>query len=418
MVVSKSLLNALSTETPKEFYGGTHRLIAPTETLNRLSPLTKEMGITRMANVTGLDWIGIPVVMVCRPNSRSLAVSQGKGLTLEEAQASGLMEAIELFHAEQVMLPLKLGSYEDLCQHHALVDCNDLPMTQSTGFKTHLPLLWVEGYDLVSEQPMWVPLDVVSTDATCPVFPASQVLLSTSNGLASGNHLAEAMSHGVSEVIERDAMSLWYLYTEGKRQATRIDVTTIDDVRCQDLLARFSAAGIEAMIWDTSSDVGVPVFMCLIHENSGSLRTRYSAQGMGCHPCREIALLRAMTEAAQSRLTLISGSRDDMFRYEYDWDHIQAADLDSYRTLTPSQGLLRNFQSVPSFEADSFQQDVSWQLRQLITVGIKHVVVVDLTQSRYNIPVVRVVIPGLEGPSKVRNRRLGQRAQALMAQSA
>jgi YcaO-like protein with predicted kinase domain len=417
MAVSKYLLNALSQETHKEFYGGTHRLISPTETLNRLSPLTKEMGITRMANVTGLDWIGIPVVMVCRPNSRSLAVSQGKGLTLNEAQASGLMESIEFFHAEQIMLPLKLGSYENLDQGHTLVDVNSLPMTQSTSFNTHLPLLWVEGYDLISEQPTWVPLNVVSMDATCPLFPASQVFLSTSNGLASGNHLSEAISHGISEIIERDAMSLWYLYTEKKRQLTRIDLSTIDDVRCKGILAQFSAAGIEAMIWDTTSDIGVPVFMCLIHENSGRMRTRYSAQGMGCHPCREIALLRAMTEAAQSRLTLISGSRDDMFRREYEWDHLQTSDIDSYRTLTPNRGSLRDFRSVPSFEANSFQQDVSWQLRQLITIGIEQVVAVDLTKSRYNIPVVRVVIPGLEGPSKVRNHRFGQRAQALLAQS-
>lgn len=60
------------------------------------------MGITRVADVTGLDRIGIPVVMVCRPNARSLAVSQGKGIDIEAATVSGLMESVELYHAEHI----------------------------------------------------------------------------------------------------------------------------------------------------------------------------------------------------------------------------------------------------------------------------------------------------------------------------
>ncbi|MHC4093368.1 MAG: YcaO-like family protein, partial [Planctomycetota bacterium] len=68
---------------------GTHRTVSPAETLARLTPLLPQMGITRVANITGLDFIGIPVVMVCRPNSRSIAVAQGKGLELVAAKVSG-----------------------------------------------------------------------------------------------------------------------------------------------------------------------------------------------------------------------------------------------------------------------------------------------------------------------------------------
>ena len=81
---------------PKAFRRGTHRAVAPAETVARVRPFLAAMGITRVANVTGLDHVGIPVVMVCRPNSWSLAVSQGEGLDLAAAEASGLMEAIEL----------------------------------------------------------------------------------------------------------------------------------------------------------------------------------------------------------------------------------------------------------------------------------------------------------------------------------
>lgn len=79
---------------------GTHRTISPSETLARMKPYLAPMGITRVANVTGLDTIGIPVFMACRPNSRSLAVSQGKGLDLDAARASAVMESVEGYRAE------------------------------------------------------------------------------------------------------------------------------------------------------------------------------------------------------------------------------------------------------------------------------------------------------------------------------
>ncbi len=82
---------------PQPLGSGAPRRCPPRKTLARLTPFFSAMGITRVANVTGLDNIGIPVVMVCRPNSRGLAVSQGKGLDLDSAKVSGLMEAAELF---------------------------------------------------------------------------------------------------------------------------------------------------------------------------------------------------------------------------------------------------------------------------------------------------------------------------------
>lgn len=87
------------------------RLVSAEETLARVKPLFPLFGITRVANVTGLDTIGIPVVMVNRPNSRGLAVSQGKGVTLAAAKASAVMESIESWHAERAShLSLRIGS--------------------------------------------------------------------------------------------------------------------------------------------------------------------------------------------------------------------------------------------------------------------------------------------------------------------
>ena len=62
----------------------------PEATLARVLKLAPALGITRLSTVTGLDRLGVPVAVACRPNSRSLAVFQGKGLTLGRGEGLGL----------------------------------------------------------------------------------------------------------------------------------------------------------------------------------------------------------------------------------------------------------------------------------------------------------------------------------------
>ena len=64
-----------------------------------------------------------------RPNSRSVAVSQGKGVDLEAAKASALMESVETWHAERIDLPTLFGSYNDLQAGNRLVDPASLPQS-------------------------------------------------------------------------------------------------------------------------------------------------------------------------------------------------------------------------------------------------------------------------------------------------
>ena len=121
----------------KRYFHGTHRICAPEETLARLQPLLPTMGITRIANVTGLDRTGIPVVMVCRPNARSMTVSQGKGLTLGAAKASGVMEALEIWHAEHIVKPLKLASFDEMRGEHRVADVAALPGPATAATPRH-----------------------------------------------------------------------------------------------------------------------------------------------------------------------------------------------------------------------------------------------------------------------------------------
>jgi YcaO-like protein with predicted kinase domain len=411
------LMPGLQGPAPKTYRDGTHRLIAPEETVARVRPFMPAMGITRVANITGLDCIGIPVVVVYRPNARALAVSQGKGLDLAAAKASGLMEEIESYHAERITLPLKRGSYEELRETHRLVDVSRLPRARNSIFRPHLALLWVEGYDLLQRERVWVPYEMVSLDFTLPLPAGSGCFAANSNGLASGNHLLEAISHGICEVVERDATTLGALLSQEQQDRTRVDLDSVDDPGCREALEKFERAGVAVRVWDITSDVGMPAFRCTIVDRSEDpLRMLYAAGGMGCHPTREVALLRALTEAAQSRLTVISGSRDDLFRVDY--EHYRSPDiLRRARAVMETTGPLRRFQDTPAFEADTLDADVSWELERLRAVGITEVIVVDLTRPEFGLPVVKVIIPGLEGimPDMQPGEFVpGERARALV----
>ncbi|HEV7517595.1 MAG TPA: YcaO-like family protein, partial [Thermoanaerobaculia bacterium] len=304
----------------KAFRAGTHRTVEPEVTVARVRRLQPVLGITRVADVTGLDSIGIPVVMVCRPNARSVSVSQGKGLDLAAAHASGLMEAAELYHAERITLPLKLATRNELRFTHELADVAALPRLAQGVFHDDLRLLWIAGRNLGGEgggggdgggqgEPVWVPFETVHLNCTFPLPPGSGCFPVTSNGLASGNHILEALCHGLCEVIERDAATLWEVGGPLARERTRVDLGTVDDPACRSVLERYERAGIAVAVWEMTSDVGVPAFRCTILDRDPDPFYAVGASaGMGCHPAREVALLRALTEAAQSRLTSIAGA--------------------------------------------------------------------------------------------------------------
>ena len=165
------------------------------------------MGITRIADVTGLDNIDIPVVMVCRPNSRSVSVSQGKGSTLAAARASGLMESVEGFHAEHVLLPLRVACLRDMQQLVQIAALNSMPTVEDSPFHPDYPITWIESEDLVTGQSLWLPYEMVHTNYTYPRPSGSGCFPASSNGLASGNNIVEATVHGICEVIERDAIA-------------------------------------------------------------------------------------------------------------------------------------------------------------------------------------------------------------------
>jgi YcaO-like protein with predicted kinase domain len=389
-----SALAGAAAEGLKNYRRGTDRILPPEATLARVRPLLPVMGITRIANVTGLDRIGIPVVMVSRPNSRSISVSQGKGLDLAAAKASGVMEAIETYHAETITLPLKFASFGELCYSHRMIDVAGLPFCAGSRWRDDLAMLWIEGADLMSGEPVWLPYELVSTNYTLPLPPGSGCFAANTNGLASGNSLGEAICHGLCELIERDATTLWRVRSAAARRARAIDPATIEDVDGRDLLHRFERADVAVRIWDVTTDIGVACFQCLI---MGSHAHDADPEfGAGCHPRREVALCRALTEAAQARTTYIVGARDDLASELYD-DEVRARRAEEARELFEGAPPAGDFALTPSWDADTIEDDIEEILHRLRQVGLHEVALVELTKPAFRLPVARLVVPGLEG---------------------
>jgi YcaO-like protein with predicted kinase domain len=399
-------------DTEKGYFEGTHRSVCPQATWEKMSPLLSDFGITRLANVTGLDRIGIPVYMCCRPNSRSLAVSQGKGVDEISAKVSALMESVESWHAEYTLCDLRLESFDQLKRKEAICDPDVLPQSKGSLFTKDRPIPWARGTDLLNGEVVWVPYELVHANATIPAVPGGGCFLPSTNGLASGNTQLEAILHGIYEVVERDAVTLWELATPDRWTVRRVDCDSIDDSSCRQLLLQYALANISVMVWDITSDIGLPVFVVIISDNesSVSLRPMPAAFGSGCHCDRKVALSRALTEAAQSRLTSIAGSRDDLTRTSYKTTQSEVA-IEYHQKLAHERVPGLDFRQTATLSSSSFAVDLEHVLERLRRIFVERVVVVDL--SRPNIPanVVRVVVPGLEGPTESQWFRPGRRLE-------
>ena len=374
----------------KHFHAGTHRVVDLATTLARVLPLAPRMGITRVAVLTGLDVLGIPVVAATRPNSRSIAVHQGKGVTLDAAKASAVMEAVETFHAETMSLPLRLAA------HHELAAADSAALPRAAGRTLgDARILWVEAHELMGGGTLFVPHELVTADYTHPAPAGSGFFQATTNGLASGNHWLEAVLHGLYEVVERDAIALWRAGGARARDARAVALDSIDGEVSAALLARYRAAEVAVRVWDVTSDIGLPCFVALAVAPDGADGVEPEL-GSGCHADRDVALSRALSEAAQARLTRISGARDDFAPETFD-DNAKSERLDMATQWLRSPAR-RAFQDAPDCAGPSLRHDLDTALARVDAAGLRQVAYVDLTRADFGIPVARVIVPGLEGP--------------------
>lgn len=361
---------------------GTHRAVPPGETWARVAPLLPAMGITRVAELTGLDVVGIPVFQAVRPNGRTLSVAQGKGVTPELARVSAVMESIEIWHAEEAALtPVEgtVGEMAGLLPYSLF----DLPRPPRSVLSKNTRLGWVAARPIGADEPVWLPQACVRMDNTSADGWSPPLLSSNSNGLASGNTMEEALLHGLYELLERDARA--WIEQVGSA-GLEVDLGTVAGVSAG-LLKRLTDAGVRVQVHDlTEAAGGLGCYEALIW--AADLPVRFA--GWGCHRDADVALCRALTEAAQSRLTMVAGTRDDLPKEAYQWVTSRSRLRCPFPPSTPARVFPPSDTEVGSLEEDL--QVVVDIVRRRAAGGVFWV---DLSRPEFGIPVVKVVAPGL-----------------------
>jgi thioglycine synthase len=401
--------------------------------------ITGKIGVTRIGNITHLDRLGIPNYSVVLPGTEDyIWVYSGKGITMKQARTSGLMEAIERYSSlpGSYERPLIRGSYFELSKRYNILSPDDVCEPLSVPYRDDMIMDYIEGLDLVSYEQILVPAALALFRYTQHGKAVNPFSFSHTNGLASGNVLEEAICHALCEVIERDASSLAELRSSAfpfhlikiltnkfKESGYAINEIASDAMvdepnlfpmldlegdifqPARNLVDKFKAANISLIIKEITSDVGISTFNAAsvewLTQNYG-----YLAEGTGTHPDARIALVRAITELAQTRAANIQGARDDLRKINYVGENSE--DKRSWQFLNSDSKV--RLSGVKSYYNQNILDDIRLILNQLKAVGLKKAIVVDLTVPWIEIPVVRAIVPGLE-TFKFTKSVVGQRAR-------
>jgi putative methanogenesis marker protein 1 len=384
----------------KKYKDDTHRALPPEETLSRIDSKMPAAGITRVADITNLDRIGIPVFSSIRPMAENGAISvyNGKGATATEAKVSAMMEGIERYSAEVKDRELLISRFSDLKKDKIALDPVDIILPDGSDPDNEIP--WAAGYDIMNDEDILVPANAV-------FHPLSQsfkrLFRTNTSGLASGNEIEEAIFHGLAEVIERDAWSL----VEASRKTGPI-IQNVGNGLASDLLDKFSQAQVDVYLKDITSDIDIPTCAAVSDDTKLKDPTLLTT-GMGTHTNAGVAVLRALTEVAQSRLTQIHGAREDTtiadFRKQIGYERTKRLNGHWF-----DASLTRDFTEIESYDSNDFLEDIRHITGRLEEAGLDRAIVVNLTREEIGVPVVRVIVPGLE-ISAVDSERAGMRVK-------
>jgi ribosomal protein S12 methylthiotransferase accessory factor len=309
---------------------------------------------------------------------------------------SASMEAIELYAAESVAPAGVVSTYDKVRASQRLVPLAELPHRPHSVFAPHLPLSWSFGFDLLSGTTVAVPTELVTLGEPPELLSPFQ---RSSNGLASGVAAVEAVYAGLLEVIERDAVAC-------QRAAARATGAGLPRVEAEslralplvrDLLDRLAAAQAMVVVYDCTVDTGVTVYLARLWDAAQRASGVYT--GSGAHLDPQIAIVRAITEAAQSRTVYTAGTRDDLSRRAFVQHRAHASAAVVRGLLDQPATVDARVRAARSLASATFEADIRFLLGRLEAVGVGQCVVVDLTPPEFGaaVSVVRVVVPGLAG---------------------
>ncbi|HEX2106097.1 MAG TPA: YcaO-like family protein [Nitrososphaera sp.] len=423
---------------------GSSRIKPAQETLKNVVPLSKRIGVTRLADITDMDVLRIPNYSAIVPGTEDyIWVYSGKGPTKRHAMASAIMESIERYSSLPSGWSGKFvrSSYSELSKTHNVLHPDKIVEPMRFVYRPDMIMDWLPGHDLVNGEEIMVPASIALFRYAPPPPAINPFSYFHTNGLASGNVMEEAICHALCEVIERDAMSLADLrasaipfhilrtiihslnaaafsvssipsdrFVDDPSIFPDVDISEIDFEPVKGLVEKFKEAGISLMVKDITSDIGIPTF------NASSVEWishdyGYLAEGHGTHPDARIALVRAITEVSQTRAANIQGARDDLRKIKYNDESTD--DKRAWQFMHSTKKI--KFIGLPTFFNEDILDDIKLILSRLKNVGLNQVIIVDLTNQDIGIPVVRAIVPGLE-TFKITKSVMGMRARSCFKQ--
>ena len=378
------------------YFEGTHRVIAPRRTIEINEDKLKIAGITRIADITDLDRIGLPIYTAIRPTAEEGAISiyGGKGISKDHAKASAMMEGFERYSAEkQDDDEVVVASLEEISKKGDYIDpvSLNLPKDFRKENLEAMKLEWSLAKDIVSGEDFYIPTNAVFH----PYIHNNQVqslFKSNTNGLASGNILEEAILHGMLEVIERDA---WSIFELTHKNYAQIDLDSIESELVNDVIYKFESEGIKIKLMDFTADVKIPTIAAsaddTVTKDAGLLTL-----GMGTHLDPEVAILRALTEVAQSRATQINGAREDTVRADFarEAGYERMKRINKFYFKDEDEKI--KLSDIENKSTSSITKDIEIVKEELIANDIERILYVDLTRPELDVSVVRVIIPEME----------------------
>lgn len=358
----------------------------PAETLVAAKLLGRELGITRVTDISGLDRFDIPVFASINPSLKVDTVTYGKGATALDAEVGAYMESIEFAIAQDTSrntvqtkwgTPLDVVGAED--NPEAILDFCPIANTE---VELTAPLKLARAIQADNGQTVWLPAELVFFPLD---NPGQRLFGSSTNGLASGNNLLEASVHGLYEIIERDIASFQHV----KQTEENIALSTLPAIS-QQLVESILSAGFLLSVQFVQNSFGMGYFVAYLWHPS-KICEKFFCAGWGCHLNNSIALNRAICEAVQSHTAAIHGARNFTQSTQYN-PHLAGKISQRYAADLPT----RSFTSLPEAEVGSLEEQ--WLLLQEKVKSVTGFPVyqVPFTSPQSTLQVVRIVAPGME----------------------
>jgi YcaO-like protein with predicted kinase domain len=413
----RDLQEGLHHREPIVYTHNGNRTLQPEELLERILRVAPLAGIQRIADISYLADSSFFVFQSCRPNlhwhssSGQNTGAQGKGRTPTQAKISCMMEALEGFCEEPRSPRLVRGSYDHLRHQHLLLDPQHLELVAGVEPPAHAePLMWTPAYSVELDAELLVPAEAVYFPFLPEDYQVQSWFPCVTVGVAAGATYLEAATHALYELIET--------YYQRCLQEKMVEITEIDqdDLRSWDDLGpvlpqvneeyalRLYAARLPGVR-------NIPmVFAYLI----GADRKLYAGYGA----CADVptAISRAVSEAVQAFVTVLSGTREDipkkaMAPSSERYDPNERSAQRRYPVRTLAEYALE----VDEQHFSDLRSEFDWIVDWLHEIGFHKVCIANLTRTGIDIPVVKALVPRMPPRSDHRGR---ERATLAAVQAA